>query len=134
MEENKIQSGNPMGSPNENFGGPMGDYSMGPEKTENKYGGTYPISPNIHAPATETEEKNANPPLNYVFLLATYTCLLVDQEDVSSCGTKNVVFLLNKNTCLLVEQDDMSSWSTRRRQAASCKLIGDGKRQANWRR
>ena len=33
MEENELQTGNPNGGvPNENFEGPIGDYTMGREK------------------------------------------------------------------------------------------------------
>ena len=36
------------------------------------------------------------------------TCLLVEQEDMSSCLTRRHVFLLNEKTGLLIEQEDMS--------------------------
>ena len=36
------------------------------------------------------------------------TCLLVEQEDMSSCRTRRRVFLFNKKTCILVKQGDMS--------------------------
>ena len=45
----------------------------------------------------------------HVFLLNKKICLLVEQEDTSSCRTRRHVFLLNKNTRLLVEQEDMPS-------------------------
>ena len=45
----------------------------------------------------------------HVLLFNRKTCLPVEQEDTSSCGTRRHVFLLNENTCFLVEQEDMSS-------------------------
>ena len=67
MEEKKLRTGNPNGGgvPTKISEAPIGDYTMGPEKTENNSGGTYPISLKNHAPTTETEETNANPPLDY---------------------------------------------------------------------
>ena len=49
-----------------------------------------------------------------VFLLNKTTCVLVEQDNMSSCWARTHVFLLSKSTCLLVEQQDMSSCSTRR--------------------
>ena len=38
----------------------------------------------------------------------------VEQEDMSSCSTRGCVFLSNRGTGLLVEQEDMSSRGARR--------------------
>ena len=45
------------------------------------------------------------------FLSNKKKCLLVQQQDVSSCSTR---CLFNKRTLLLVEQEDMSSSSTKK--------------------
>ena len=50
----------------------------------------------------------------WAFLFNKKTCLLVEQEDMSSCWTRRHVYLPNKKTCLLVGQEHMSSCRTRR--------------------
>jgi len=49
-----------------------------------------------------------------VFLCNKKTCLLVEQEGMSSCATRRHVFLCHKETCLLVAREDMFSCCTRR--------------------
>ena len=49
-----------------------------------------------------------------VLSLNKKTCLLVQQEGISSCGARRRVFLFNTKTCLLVEEDNVSSCEARR--------------------
>ena len=37
--------------------------------------------------------------IKHIFLLRERTCLVVAQEDMSSCGTRTSVFLFNEKTC-----------------------------------
>ena len=45
----------------------------------------------------------------HVLLLNKNTCLLVEQEDMSTCSARGHVFSFNKKTCLPVQQEDTSS-------------------------
>ena len=41
----------------------------------------------------------------HVFFLNGKTCLLVEQDDMSSCSTRSHVFLFNRRRCPLVQKD-----------------------------
>jgi len=49
-----------------------------------------------------------------------HTCLLVQQQDMSSCSTRRRAFLLSKKTCPLVQQEDMPSLLLNRK---TCLLV-----------